>query len=121
MTAPTDLTGYARRKTVELTTVGRRSGEPRKVVIWFVLEGPRTVLVQHVARKPAQWYRNLCADSRVRIDFGDGPIDARAEPLTDPTAVRDVLDRVGRKYWTYRLIRLFGGGAEGAVAARVEI
>jgi deazaflavin-dependent oxidoreductase (nitroreductase family) len=121
MNAPTDLGTYARRKTVELTTVGRRSGAPRKVVIWFVIDGPRTVLVQHVARKPAQWYRNLCADPRVRVDFGAGPIDARAQAIEDPTVVRQVLEKISRKYWTYRLIRLFGGGANDAVAARIEI
>ncbi len=116
-----DLSRYARRKTIALTTIGRRSGVPRRVVIWFVVDGPNSLLVQHVARKPAQWYQNLCADPNVQVDFGDGPQVARAQTIEDGAAIADVLAKIGRKYWTYRLIRLFGGGATDAVAARIEV
>ncbi|MFN8643157.1 MAG: nitroreductase/quinone reductase family protein [Candidatus Binatia bacterium] len=61
------------------------------MTIWFVADGPRRILVQHVAPKPAQWYRNLVADAEVRVDFGDGPIAARAEPITDPARIEAVL------------------------------
>lgn len=120
MSRAIDLARFARRKTVALTTVGRRSKQPRTVVIWFVVDGNDGILVQHVARKPAQWYRNLCADPRVQVDLGEGPVEARATPIEDQGAIRDVLAKIGKKYWTYRLIRLFGS-SDGAVAARIEI
>lgn len=97
-----------RRKTLRLTTRGRKSGEPRTVTIWFVAAGPRHIEVQHVATAPAQWYRNLLRDPAVQIDFGDGPIAARATPITDPAAIRDVLARIRRKYWTAPLIQWLG-------------
>jgi deazaflavin-dependent oxidoreductase (nitroreductase family) len=119
MTSAPDLSRYARRKTVRLTTVGRRSGQKRTVTIWFVVEGPASILVQHVAKKPANWYRNLAADPTVEIDFGDGPLPARAQILEDRREVDRVVSQIGKKYWSYRLIRLFGGGADTAVAARI--
>lgn len=105
-----------RRRTVRLTTRGRKSGQPRTVTIWFVTAGPRRIEVQHVAAKPAQWYRNLLADPAVTVDFGDGPIAARGEPITDPAEIRRVLDRIRRKYWTARLIQWLGRKATPVAA-----
>src|SRR6185295_17213230 len=90
---------FAARKIVRLTTRGRKSGAARTVAIWFVAVGPRTILVQHAASAPAQWYRNLVADGAVSLDFGDGAIAARATPITDPARVGNVLAQVRRKYW----------------------
>ncbi len=115
-----DADKLQRVKTVELTTTGRRSGKPRAVKIWFVVDGPRSILVQHVAKKPAMWYRNLSKSPQVRVDFGDGPIDAVATPLESVDEVQAVVEQIGKKYWSYRIIRLFGAAKE-AVAARIEI
>lgn len=121
MTGPVDLTRYARRKTVELTTIGRRSGEPRRVKIWFFVGGPDHIFVQHVARKPAQWYRNLTANPQVYFDLGDGQFAGRAQPIEKPSEIAAVLTKIGSKYWTHRLIRLFSGGGDTAVAARIDL
>lgn len=108
-----------RRKTVRLTTRGRKTGQPRTVTIWFVADGTRRVFVQHVAAKPAQWYRNLVAHPDVTLDFGDGPIAARATPITEPAAIRRVLDAVRRRYWTAPLIQWLGRNAS-PVAAEIN-
>lgn len=105
-----------RRKTLRLTTRGRKSGQPRTVTIWFVAAGPRRIDVQHVAAKPAQWYRNLLADPAVTIDFGDGPIAAQATPITDPAGIQDVLARIRRKYWSAPLIQWLGRKAKPVAA-----
>ena len=106
----------SRRKTLRLTTRGRKSGQPRTVTIWFVPDGPRRVRVQHVAPKPAQWYRNLLADPAVSVDFGDGPVAARATPITDPAAIRQVLAAVRKRYWTAPLIQWLGRNASPVAA-----
>jgi len=105
-----------RHKTVRLTTRGRKSGEPRTVIIWFVADGPRRVRVQHVAGTPAQWYRNLIADPEVTLDFGDGPIVAQARPITDGDEVQRVLASIRRRYWTAPLIQWFGRKATPVAA-----
>lgn len=109
---------FARRKTVRLTTRGRKSGQPRTVTIWFIATGPRTIRVQHVAGKPAQWYRNLVATPAVTVDFGDGPIEATARPIAERAGVEAVIAAVRRKYWTAWLIQLLGK-RETAVAAEI--
>jgi len=109
---------FAARKTVRLTTRGRRSGKPRAVTLWFVTDGPRRILVQHASSARANWYHNLLDDPAVTLDFGAGAVDAHATPITDPARVRDVLAMVRRKYWSAWLIQLIGRRAR-ALAAEI--
>jgi deazaflavin-dependent oxidoreductase (nitroreductase family) len=104
---------------MRLTTRGRRSGQARTVTVWFVSNGSRSVLVQHAAGSPPQWYRNLLADSAVQVDFGEGPLSARAAPITDPARVHEVLALVRHKYWSAWLIQLIGWRAT-SVAAEIS-
>ena len=113
------MSDWQRRKTVRLTTRGRKSGQPRTVIIWFVPDGPRSLRVQHVAGTPAQWYRNVLAHPEVTLDFGDGPTTARARPLTDPTQVQQVLAAIRRRYWTAPLIQWLGRNSK-PVAAEIS-
>ena len=110
---------FSRLKTVRLTTRGRTSGQQRTVTIWFVADGPRRILVQHVSSAPAQWYRNLLKDPAVSLDFGTGSIAATAKPITDRGRIRAVIAAVRRKYWTAWLVQLFGDDAK-AVAAEIS-
>jgi len=105
---------------MRLTTRGRKSGEPRTVTIWFVVADDRRVLVQHVARAPAHWYRNLAKEPACQVDFGEGPLEARARPIQDAAKIQDVLHRIRDKYWTARLIQWIGRSSN-PVAAEIEI
>jgi len=108
--------GWERKRTVRLTTRGRKSGQPRTVTIWFVPAGPRGIFVQHVSRQPAQWYSNLRRDPSVQLDFGSGAVDARARPIEEPDRVSDVLQMVRRKYWSAWLVQILGVGATPVAA-----
>jgi deazaflavin-dependent oxidoreductase (nitroreductase family) len=110
------MSDWQRRKRVRLTTRGRKTGQPRTVTIWFVPDGARAVRVQHVAGTPAQWYRNLLAYPEVTLDFGDGPVAARARALDDPAEVQQVLAAVRRRYWTAPLIQWLGRRAQPVAA-----
>lgn len=112
-----DLTRYADRATVQLTTIGRKSGQPRTVTVWFVVADRRRIHVQHSSRAPAQWYRNLLVSPAVKLDFGDGPMEARARAVTDPAEIEAILRRVRRKYRMAWLFRLLGWGRKPQVAA----
>lgn len=116
----TDVRSYADRRKVRLTTRGRKSGAPRTVTVWFVVAGETRLFVQHAARAPAHWYRNLLQDPAVQIDFGDGPLEARAEPILDDAKIRDVLKQVRSKYRLAWLIQLLGRNAQ-PVAAEIEL
>jgi len=105
---------------VRLTTRGRKSGRARTVTIWFVACDDGSLWVQHANPAPAQWYRNLLSDPEVEVDFGAGPVPARAVPLRDADEILQVLRRIRRKYplaWVFWL----RGWHRRAVAARLTM
>jgi deazaflavin-dependent oxidoreductase (nitroreductase family) len=114
------LDGWERKRTVRLTTRGRKSGQPRTVTVWFVPSGASSIFVQHAGRRPAHWYANLRSDSEVHLDFGEGAVTARAKPIEDRVQIRTVLEMTRRKYWLAWVIQLLGRGVE-PVAAEITL
>ena len=83
-----------------LTTIGRRSGRPRPIEIWFTRHDGRYYLVaEHGLR--AQWVQNLLIEPRVRWRVGTATLAGRARVVraeTAPALVRDIQARSKRKY-----------------------
>ncbi len=69
---------------LELETVGRVSGEPRRVLLTYVAtpEGPAVIASNAGASTPPAWYRNLQANPRVRVREAGRWTDAVTEELT---------------------------------------
>jgi deazaflavin-dependent oxidoreductase (nitroreductase family) len=67
-----------------LTTTGRRSGEPRTTAVYYGRDGDRLLIVGSLAGydHPPQWYLNLCANDRVKLQVGGDRLDARARTAT---------------------------------------
>ena len=67
-----------------LTTVGRRTGQPRTTPMMYVRDGDRHLVIASNAGAPAdpQWYRNLLADEAVTVEVRGAAFPARATPLT---------------------------------------
>lgn len=53
-----------------LTTVGRRTGRPHRIEIWFGEEDGRVFMLAG-GRDRSDWVRNLKANSRVTVELGD--------------------------------------------------
>jgi deazaflavin-dependent oxidoreductase (nitroreductase family) len=68
-----------------LTTTGRRSGLPREIEIWFVVDQGRYYLLAEHFHK-TQWVQNIQANPRVRIRVGGLESGATARVLDE---VRD--------------------------------
>ena len=67
-------------KYLYLTTVGRVTGEPREIEIWFVeSEDKLYVLAEHFHE--AQWVKNIERNKRVSIRLGERAFDATARVL----------------------------------------
>ena len=115
-----DLTAYARRSTLRLTTIGRRSGKAHTVTIWFVVADDRRLYVQHARGPTADWFKNLRKNPAVQVDVGDGPLPARARELADPADVVRVLRQIRRKYWFAWVFQVLGMTRQ-AVAAEIVI
>ena len=63
-----------------LTTIGRKTGLPREIEIWFVeFDGKYFVLAEHGER--ADWVKNIRANPRVHVRLADQSFDATARVL----------------------------------------
>lgn len=77
-----------------LTTVGRVTGRPREIEIWFVeSEGKYYILAEHFHE--AQWVKNIQHNQRVRVRVGEQDFEATARVL-DQQRDRDVWETTQR-------------------------
>jgi deazaflavin-dependent oxidoreductase (nitroreductase family) len=90
-------------RTIDMTTVGRRSGEPRRIEIWFYRYDGRFFLSGSPGRR--DWYANLVAHPEFTFHLkgsAQADLPARARPITDEAERREVIDGIfeelGRGY-----------------------
>lgn len=110
-----DLSALSKQSTLELTTVGRKSGKQFTVKIWFVVAGPQTIYVQHVMA-PANWCKNLAKTPAVSLDFGQGKVSGSASVIAEASRKREILALFRKKYFAARLLQFFGRKHEPFVA-----
>lgn len=81
--------------TCDITTYGRRSGQPRRIEIWYFVVGGSVYLTGTPG--PRDWYANLQADPRLVFHVKEGAradLPARALLITDPGERRRVMGAV---------------------------
>jgi deazaflavin-dependent oxidoreductase (nitroreductase family) len=84
-----------RDRTIDITTIGARSGQPRRIEIWLWSIDGRLYLASD--ETPRAWFANVKAHPRVIVHFtNDGNLDvpAAAVIVTDPTTRREVLTEI---------------------------
>jgi len=112
---------------VMLTTVGRKSGRPRRAVVDVLKHDAAsgTYYVVSAYGASSNWYRNLEANPEVRVQVGWRRFAARAIPLPEQEAEEIFLDfwRRHRLYvrTMFRLIGLRVATEEEARAAAGEL
>jgi deazaflavin-dependent oxidoreductase (nitroreductase family) len=82
-------------RTVDITTVGARSGRPRRIEIWFHRVDGRWYLSSTPARR--DWYANLLANPRFTFHLKHGvraDLAAEARPVPDPEERLRILQAV---------------------------
>lgn len=84
-----------RARTIDITTTGRRSGEPRRIEIWFYrIEGTVYLSSPPAARG---WYANLVAHPEFTVHLKHGvraDLAATAVPVTEEGERRRLLGEV---------------------------
>src|SRR6476469_1161261 len=82
----------AEGRTIDITTTGRTSGQPRRIDMWFHnLDG--TVYITGTPGK-RDWYANMVAHPDFTFHLKEGvtaDLPARATPIVDPAARRAIL------------------------------
>jgi deazaflavin-dependent oxidoreductase (nitroreductase family) len=90
-------------RTIDITTIGRRSAEPRRIEIWFYRYDGRVFLSGSPGTR--DWYANLLANPEFTFHLKgsvQADLPARARPITDEAERREViagiLEELGRGY-----------------------
>ncbi len=94
-----DLETLLRSSTIDLTTTGRRSGEPRTVELSFVLKGIELFCLAGGGGR-VHWYQNLLSDAHVMIGVEELRLKGRAvRRISHPKRLtRQILGLFREKY-----------------------
>jgi deazaflavin-dependent oxidoreductase (nitroreductase family) len=85
----------ANDRTIDITTVGRNSGIPRRIETWFYRVDDQIYLTGSPGRR--DWYANLLANPGFRFHLKQSvaaDLPARATPITDPEQKRAIFTRI---------------------------
>lgn len=88
------LQAAAHEKEVTLTTFGRKSGKPRKVVVWVITDGKK-LFVRSGQGLKRQWPQNLLARGEAKLKLGGQSVAVKAHLIKDGEAAR-VVSRLAR-------------------------
>jgi deazaflavin-dependent oxidoreductase (nitroreductase family) len=84
-----------RNRTIDITTVGARTGLPRRIEIWAWPDGDAVYLTGTPGRRA--WYANLRANPDFTLHLKRGvqaDVPARARPIEDPAQRRSIFERL---------------------------
>ena len=90
-------------QTIDITTTGRRSGQPRRIeIVDHVIDGRIFISGMPRADRKRAWLLNLEADPRLTVHL-KGPVvadvPATARPITDPTERQWLADWITNHAW----------------------
>lgn len=92
--------------TVEITTVGRKTGKAHTKPVWFVVEGDH-LWVQAGKEGKADWYLNLKKTPEVKLEIKNETFTAHAKPNDDPATVERIHKMFLDKYTSAWLLSFF--------------
>src|SRR5271157_1761879 len=81
-----DLEPLKKEQFAYLTTIGRKSGKPHTVELWFALADGEIYLSHEGAT--TDWMRNLASNGRVSIRVGGANLEADAEIPEEGIAIK---------------------------------
>ncbi|MFL5800657.1 MAG: nitroreductase/quinone reductase family protein [Roseiflexaceae bacterium] len=85
----------ARGRTADITTIGRKSGQPHRREIWYHNLDGRIYITGSPGKR--DWYANLLANPALTLHLKEGlqaDLPARAIPIVEPAAKRAILSRI---------------------------
>lgn len=90
----------SRGHTIDLTTTGRRTGQPRRIeLVFHAIDG--RIYISGMPGFPRSWLANIRADSRVILHL-KGPVQADlpsiATEVTEPLERRRIMERVAHNW-----------------------
>jgi hypothetical protein len=106
------------RGTLQLTTLGRRTGKRHTVTVWFLVEDKTVYLVTLRLRR--DWPRNVMKNGYVELDIAGMVFTGRAKQVVDAKRLAHVKGLLSQKYLAAWLGSWLGMGPEGAFAVTID-
>ena len=91
------LEAAARERAVQLTTLGRKTGKPRRVTIWIGTDGNR-LFIRSGEGMRRHWPQNLLAKGEGVVRLGKSEVKVKPRLVTDPVEARAVSGFYRSKY-----------------------
>lgn len=104
--------------TLQLTTIGRKTGKRHTVTIWFLVDGEIIYLV--TLRLQRDWPRNLMKNGRAELDIAGKVFRGHAKQIVDAKRLARVKGLLSKKHWAAWLGSWFGMEPEGAFAVTID-
>jgi deazaflavin-dependent oxidoreductase (nitroreductase family) len=102
-----DFQKLNRERLVLLTVVGRKSGKPHTVKIWFAAENGK-VFVTSARGMDAQWVKNLRKTPAVTVKIGETTFQGTAVWREDDKVRTEVIPLFLRKYFLAKVFKWIG-------------
>ena len=86
--------------TIDITTIGRRTGRPRRIEIWFLAIDDRIFITGTPG--PRDWYANLSANDALTFHLKESvqaDLEATARPVVDETTRRQVFEHPSARWY----------------------
>ena len=104
---PNDFASLNRTSLIELTVLGRKTGKPRTVKIWFVATQDK-IYVSSGRGSDSQWIKNLKHTPSVTCQIGSTRLQGTATWREGPQVQEEIFPLFFRKYLLARIFRWIG-------------
>jgi deazaflavin-dependent oxidoreductase (nitroreductase family) len=104
--------------TLQLTTIGRRTGKRHTVTVWFLVDGETVYLV--TLKMKRDWPRNVMKNGKIELDIAGEVFKGHAKRIADAKRLEHVKRLLAKKYCVAWLGSWVGMGPEGAFAVAID-
>jgi deazaflavin-dependent oxidoreductase (nitroreductase family) len=97
MTQTNFRSGLQNNNLVDIIVIGRSSGRPISLPIWFALDGNALYLIP-VKGSDTEWYKNVRKTPTIHLSARGKTLTASAKLITDQAQLDQVLEKFRDKY-----------------------
>jgi deazaflavin-dependent oxidoreductase (nitroreductase family) len=115
-----DLQQVANESTVEITTIGRKSGKPHTKPIWFVYDQGRLYL-QAGREGKTDWYQNLKKNPQLTLKIGALTFTGKAQFIDEEKETERIHNLFKQKYFAARVAGVVGASIGHGLTVEVEL
>ena len=103
---------------IEITVIGRNTGKPITLPVWFVQEQD-TLWLLPVNGSKTQWFQNLLKNPAITIKVGQQERTLNAQLLKTATSVGSVIQSFQQKYKPEMIAKYYPGPLDAAVKLKL--